>query len=513
MDFTESTKVVYNRIQQLDPENVTRIIGYLLLQEHCDQDMIRLAFGPDTLIKSLIQKAKSQLGQNNPAVSASITVPQMNQASVAHLHKRAPGPYWDLQMTADQQQVNNLEFAPPGYSDSTAVAYHLINQMKVLNLEDQLESDYSACSDFLGNHYNVELTPGARTMSLSLHDFPVKIFAPNPNEVANEDHAFSPQSLEKLEFELIELLRSRKGLPVSISSLPMMYFEKYGKPFQAERYLTESQRHGKAGHSLTKLLARLKQRIQVIDRPHGQHSVILAEDVPKYLDHAAERSETSGIVAVSKQIYLTFPAESNFTEQDVFNYFNKTGPVQDVRIPYQKKRMFGFVTFVHAETVKQVLAKGNPHFVCGAHVLVKPYREKSRLADKKFMEKVQQPMYHKKHFVDGDPELQSIVPRVYSNSKLLKKQLMAQHERALEFERCLSGFELAPEQPFTSHRSQSKDEFKLTDGDSAQADFLSAECFHYLLDILNGGSTSDDNVRHTSAKYSDWDSSLISLES
>jgi hypothetical protein len=44
--------------------------------------------------------------------------------------------------------------------------------------------------------------------------------------------------------------------------------------------------------------------------------------------------------------------------------------------------MFGFVTFVFAETVKKILAKGNPHHICGARVLVKPYREKSRLIDR-----------------------------------------------------------------------------------------------------------------------------------
>lgn len=58
------------------------------------------------------------------------------------------------------------------------------------------------------------------------------------------------------------------------------------------------------------------------------------------------------------------------------------GPVQDVRIPYQQKRMFGFVTFVYAETVKLILAKGNPHFVCDSRVLVKPYKEKGKVADK-----------------------------------------------------------------------------------------------------------------------------------
>lgn len=58
------------------------------------------------------------------------------------------------------------------------------------------------------------------------------------------------------------------------------------------------------------------------------------------------------------------------------------GPVQDVRIPYQQKRMFGFVTFIYPETVKQILAKGNPHFVCDSRVLVKPYKEKGKIPDK-----------------------------------------------------------------------------------------------------------------------------------
>lgn len=61
---------------------------------------------------------------------------------------------------------------------------------------------------------------------------------------------------------------------------------------------------------------------------------------------------------------------------------SKFGPVQDVRIPCRQKRMFGFVTFVFTETVKKILAKGNPHFISGARVLVKPYKEKSRLSDR-----------------------------------------------------------------------------------------------------------------------------------
>jgi hypothetical protein len=44
--------------------------------------------------------------------------------------------------------------------------------------------------------------------------------------------------------------------------------------------------------------------------------------------------------------------------------------------------MFGFVTFVHPETVKEILAKGNPHYICESRVLVKPYKEKGKVANK-----------------------------------------------------------------------------------------------------------------------------------
>lgn len=49
--------------------------------------------------------------------------------------------------------------------------------------------------------------------------------------------------------------------------------------------------------------------------------MILAEDLPKYMEVNGERSDPGAIVGSSKQIYLTFPADSTFTEQDVSNYF------------------------------------------------------------------------------------------------------------------------------------------------------------------------------------------------
>ncbi|BAT12478.1 Os11g0125700 [Oryza sativa Japonica Group] len=84
----------------------------------------------------------------------------------------------------------------------------------------------------------------------------------------------------------------------------------------------------------------------------------------------------------ARQIYLTFPPDSIFSKEDVCNYFSMYGMVQDVRIPYQEKRMFGFVTFAYQKTVKLILAKGNPHYICDARVLVKPYKEKDKVPNK-----------------------------------------------------------------------------------------------------------------------------------
>lgn len=63
----------------------------------------------------------------------------------------------------------------------------------------------------------------------------------------------------------------------------------------------------------------------------------------------------------------------------IFSFFRQYGPVSDVRIPCQDKRMFGFVSFDHPETVKLILSKRNPHYISGARVLVKQYKEKSRI--------------------------------------------------------------------------------------------------------------------------------------
>ncbi|KAH9804087.1 hypothetical protein WN944_002209 [Citrus x changshan-huyou] len=548
MDFSESTRIVFNRIKKLDPENVTKIIGYLLLQE---QEMIHLAMSPDVVIQEVVYKAKAELQQLAMKSASSPISPSMNspvnevsfqfnpfssRPPVSPAGCRVPS-YWDHQVT----NKNNSDFVALGYSDSIN---ELQSQTQFLSLEDQMEHVNLGNTGFSSDCYysdaalsNLGARAGRRYQSLNA-ELPVKtchyfnkgfckhgsncryyhglvsesftqMFGQTSPDGFNDDHLFSPGSLEKLELEIIELLKARRGNPISIASLPMLYYEKYGKVLQAGGYLTESQRHGKAGYSLTKLLARLKNSVRLIDRPHGQHAVILAEDAPKYLENRNERSDPGPIVTGSRQIYLTFPAESTFTEDDVSNYFNTYGPVDDVRIPCQQKRMFGFVTFASADTVKMILAKGNPHFVCGARVLVKPYREKSKLVDRKYQERMESPMYFSPQYVDMDSELHSF-SRGCETSRFIRKQLLEEQEQAFELERRrLAELQLVRKpMPNPPYFGGYMDGLKISED---HLNFPSAERIDYLIGVLNNGSTTGDRVKHVETNYTDQESEGLNL--
>ena len=71
MDAYEATRIVFSRIQNLDPENASKIMGLLLIQDHGEKEMIRLAFGPEALVHSVILKARKELGLGSPTNASS----------------------------------------------------------------------------------------------------------------------------------------------------------------------------------------------------------------------------------------------------------------------------------------------------------------------------------------------------------------------------------------------------------------------------------------------------------
>ncbi|KAK9689459.1 hypothetical protein RND81_09G060500 [Saponaria officinalis] len=527
MDLLDATKILLDRIQKLEPEIATKIMGCILMQDHGEREMIRLAYAPEMLLENLVQKTKLQLGflakpQLSTSLSSSISVnsPPVSEVPLNYMSfspngsrsysspytfGASPTPYWDhlCTLTSDQQEILNSEFLSFGDSG-------------VAGFEDPLETVSIGTGCFPRDVLNMRKNQYLPNLS----EFPVKTchyfnrgFCKHGNacrylhgqdnvstlisshELRADDHLFSRSSLEKLDVEISELLKSKRG-PVSIASLPHMYGEKYGRSLRAEGYLTESQRNGRAGYSLTKLLERLKT-IRVIDRPHGQHSVILAEDASKHdVEHRSERNDPGSVASGSRQIYMTFPAESTFTEEDVSDYFGQYGNVEDVRIPCQEKRMFGFVTFSSANTVKTILAEGSPHSIRGARVLVKPYREKSKLVERKNMDK-------NEHV----PRCEA--PRFWRR-QLMEQQALEMERQALEMERrhlseLLFGRKYIHDRQFLGYGME-----ELTSVEDA-SNFATAEQYHYLMNAINNGFVVDERSRHLDTHYTEQESQGINL--
>lgn len=547
MDVDEA-RLLFTRVQGFDSENAFKIMGYLLLQDWGQQDLIHLALGSDVMLVSLINKAKKELGLSIRTMTPLLQSESVfqSQPNVSHfLTTQAP--------TQALSQVSS-SLLIPGVNDQWTVPSMDPLQHKISISQDHGELGFVTSGgslNMLGQHPYVSVngqsnymqmpTNWASTVDANLahlssslawkpclffsrgyckHGNNCRFLHPGEKEFCTqvaspprEDYVASiglddgfvfNGSLDCLERELRELLRGRRS-PVSIASLPQLYYEKFGKTLQAEGYLTESQRHGKAGYSLTKLLVRLKGCVTLIERPHGQHAVVLTEDAHKFTDFRGKRDDYyNAINSSSRQIYLTFPAESTFTEEDVTIHFREYGPVQDVRIPYQQKRMFGFVTFIYADTVTAILAEGSPHYICGARVLVKPYKEKgSKMGDRKLQ--------------DGDQLKhtsaisQSPVSR-YSEGNQLAKHM--EDDTIAGLERRIAELQLTR----IKAEARSVDTF----GFDADNTALTAEdCLHlqsnavgYVLDILDEESNDSDTTDSTIGTFQrlDSESSDSSLE-
>ncbi|XP_021813219.1 zinc finger CCCH domain-containing protein 53-like isoform X1 [Prunus avium] len=475
MDSYEATRIVFARIQNLDPENASRIMGLLLIQDHGEKEMIRLAFGPEAFLHSVILKARKELGvpiSNSPSTPSTpsspspflstnpITISRQNStSSSSRLSLSIPNPSsssasasWAALSELRNQEENNLIMSPSsnlalnGSSSSSSMMnsslpfygnggtdvideFQLQEQLSFLNdgcpalgpkspdffyPQTDLSSSPTNGSDpalFSSYHGSANWGGGGggplHRRSCSVSDVcsedpnsagfgwkPCLYFARGYCKNGNSCRFLhggglgdsvvdgggqmavgSPSKLEMMDQSCQEaLLRSKAAQQ------------------QQQRLAAASQLMASANsfpYSSKCVNFLLQQQQTDAQRAAAAAALMMGDDMHKFSRSRLERTDFSmngagaGMVnPASRQIYLTFPADSTFREEDVSNYFSIYGPVQDVRIPYQQKRMFGFVTFVYPETVKLILAKGNPHFVCDARVLVKPYKEKGKVQDK-----------------------------------------------------------------------------------------------------------------------------------
>lgn len=562
----EARRILFTRVQSFDSENAFKIMGYLLLQDWGEQDLLRIALGPEAVLYSVVAKAKKELGLgNNLPVGQSFLqdIDDYGLSQTRAVHSPSPAsPFECKSPSCDQHsfflapsfrgygmnhsnsfpEVNEqwppLPQLPPYMYDKTPTPishgfheklhnprqnqfYTYKDHDNLIHMQPKWVSSLPSAVDGNLPHYNnLSSKPclffsrgyckhGNNCRFVHAHDseknMPSLAFLEDAESTGSDDSFLSAVSFERLEQELRELLKGRQ-VPVSIASLPQLYYERFGKSLQAEGYLTESQRHGKAGFSLTKLLMRLKGIVTLIERPHGQHAVMLSEDALLFNEVRGYHDDYSNLNASSRQIYLTFPAESTFTEEDVTIHFRAYGPVQDVRIPYQQKRMFGFVTFVYSDTVRTILTEGNPHYICGARVLVKPYKEKGKVGERKTQERDQF-----KHM----PVNAYLPARRYQRPEEQHSFPSVVDERVSSLEQSLGDLQLhengqnrpsLPEEKSAQHGVlQKNDEASVSELDSIEDRCLSADDgfslqssnFKYVLDLLDGESKDNETMDST----------------
>ncbi|KAL6905723.1 hypothetical protein ACP4OV_003324 [Aristida adscensionis] len=333
MDVYEATTAVFARVHGLDPDNASKIMGMLLIRDGGERELIRLAFGPDHLLLAFVAAARAELAAKPPS-------PPSPSPARAPWGMLSPGAHDHAPPLAagDHGGYDAGEALHPEDYDgwSPAGAAH----RRSLSLSDAEAAAWRPCLYYARGFCK----NGAACRFL--HGLP-----------DDDPAAAAEREVLVMRARALAAARSPQLAPPAPPFSPVPK----GLAFLLHQ---QQQQQGDPQRAAAMLLG-------------GDDMHRFAVRSPRMLD----RGELMASPA-ARQIYLTFPADSTFTEEDVSNYFSKFGPVQDVRIPHQQKRMFGFVTFVYPETVKIILAKGNPHFVCDARVLVKPYKEKGKVPDK-----------------------------------------------------------------------------------------------------------------------------------
>ncbi|KAL8555322.1 hypothetical protein ACS0TY_003216 [Phlomoides rotata] len=422
MDAYEATKIVFQRIQTLDPQNASKIMGVLLIQDHGEKEMIRLAFGPESLVHSVILKAKKELNlasSNMPSTPPTPSSPspfsRQNSSSsrmIGALNLPSPLSIANSSTFSDYDFQTPDDFNSPSTMNSAAPPFYAPGEVDLIDelyLQDQLSflNDASPAlgpktSDFFYQDLASSptyppswgavngLSPHRRSCSVS--DICIGSddlgggFGWKPCLFYARGYCKNGTSCRFLHGGGGGMAADG-GVPVGSPTSKLEMMEQCqelllrSKSTQQQRLGTESQLLASTNfpYSPNKCINYLLQQQQQQLPPDSPRGLMMGDGMHKF---GRGRGDFGLNPAGSRQIYLTFPADSTFKEEDVSNYFSNFGPVQDVRIPYQQKRMFGFVTFDFPETVKLILAKGNPHFVCDARVLVKPYKEKGKIPDK-----------------------------------------------------------------------------------------------------------------------------------
>ncbi|KAL5217913.1 hypothetical protein ABZP36_018597 [Zizania latifolia] len=443
MDAYEATKVVFSRIQALDPDNAAKVMGLLLIQDHDEKEMIRLAFGPEALLHSVIAQASKELAlppvPPTGAIAGHPPFPLSRQnsdrgtaqtlLSVSSPSSWAQAPVFSrsnsISNGAAEEMVGSQEelvgpvnggaggagAAPffPQASDAFLDDFQLQEQLGFLNdggVNPQHQLPQFDVGEFRSPgpgdcggvfQYGFDWTNGfpAHRRSASVNELCLgggDGFGWKPCLYYARGFCKNGSSCRFVHGDLAEDPAALAGAKMDSAAAEQQQCHDFLLRSKSQRLGPATFPYAPTGSlpcspsAATKCLSLLLQQQHNDNHRAAAAALMLAggDEARKFIGRPRlDRADFASMMnAGSRQIYLTFPADSTFREEDVSNYFSLYGPVHDVRIPYQQKRMFGFVTFVYPETVRLILAKGNPHFICDARVLVKPYKEKGKVPDK-----------------------------------------------------------------------------------------------------------------------------------
>ncbi|XP_065867351.1 zinc finger CCCH domain-containing protein 55-like [Euphorbia lathyris] len=452
MDTYEATNMLLSKIKSIDPDNASKIMGYILIQGHNENDLLSLALASEPFLFNVILKAKSHLGLSSNALSAPSSPSPLNPISRPpgnhnHNHNpfsqssprvtpfvdfaKNPSPHsWPASGMVANCNGGNANTAaaatsispksspflsydniragsglvPPSPSNGGNGSGDSSNSTGDLINEYQLDEYFSFLDDFPQRNEE-SLDPRVQLGGYDMNNVDAHLhrrrFSESDACFGGEDgnfgHGFRPcmyfargfcKNGESCKFvhggfggDGVAEVAGGGGCGVMMGSpreMEGLYLQQHEEMMRMKA--AQQQRL-----AYNKYMNFLLQQEGDSGRM-GAASLLMGDELHKFGQFRPDRDFLAMAMeekanSASRQIYLTFPADSTFKDEDVSNYFCTFGSVQDVRIPYQQKRMFGFVTFVHPETVKLILSRGNPHFICDSRVLVKPYKEKGKVAN------------------------------------------------------------------------------------------------------------------------------------
>eukprot|EP00257_Ricinus_communis_P013713 XP_015571219.1 zinc finger CCCH domain-containing protein 55 isoform X1 [Ricinus communis] len=452
MDTYEATNILMSKIKSIDPENASKIMGYILIQDLNENDLLSLAFGSETLLHNVIIKAKTHLGLSTntlttpssplPSPLNPISRPANNHSPFSTQSSSSPRvgtPFVDFAKSpsphswpASGLANNNNGITSISPKSSPFLSYDNIRSGSALVPPSATANggngsgDVSRNSTDLLNEYQLDeyfsFLDDLPSKGEDFGDPRAQLGGFSMNNVDNHIH--------RRRFSESDACFGTEDGGFGIGYRPCLYFARgfckngenckfvhggfgagenigdvsggggggggllVGSPREMEGLYLQQQEdmmRMKAAQQQQRLAYNKYMNFLLQQESDSQRigpaSVMMGDEFHKIGQFRPERNDFLAMAmeekanSASRQIYLTFPADSTFKDEDVSNYFSHFGPVQDVRIPYQQKRMFGFVTFVHSDTVKLILSRGNPHFICDSRVLVKPYKEKGKVTN------------------------------------------------------------------------------------------------------------------------------------